>query len=179
LKRQNNLQAVKFRVEILPKAFDSSSVAVRPATAEDLTSVFGIEHASSSAAHWGHSEYERALSSRERVFLVAEMPTGEAANYKIVGFLVVWTATQEWELENIAVSPAVRRCGIGRTLMNALIQRARPSTAVEIRQEIRASNTAAHNLALSVGFLPEGERKAYYRDPPEDGRLFRYLFPKR
>jgi [ribosomal protein S18]-alanine N-acetyltransferase len=140
--------------------------------------VFGIEHASSSAAHWGHSEYERALNCRERVFLVAEMATGEAANHKILGFLVAWTATQEWELENIAVSPAVRRCGIGRALMNALIQRARPST-VEIRQEIRVSNTAAHNLALSVGFLPGGERKGYYRDPPEGARLFRYLFPKR
>jgi ribosomal-protein-alanine acetyltransferase len=166
-------------VEILPKAFDHSSVAVRSAMLEDLTSVFSIEHASSSAAHWAHSEYERALSSRKRVFLVAEMATGEEANQKIVGFLLAWTATQEWELENIAVSPKVRRCGIGQALMNALIQHARVNGAVEIRQEIRASNTAAHTLALSVGFLAEGERKAYYRDPPEDARLFRYLFPKR
>jgi ribosomal-protein-alanine acetyltransferase len=164
-------------VEILPKAFDPSSVTVRSATAKDLTSVFGIEHASSSAAHWGHSEYERALSSRERVFLVAEIATGEAS-HNIVGFLIASTATQEWELENIAVSPGARRRGIGRALMNALIQHARPNGAIEIRQEIRASNTAAQNLARSAGFMAEGRRKDYYRDPPEDARLFRYLFPK-
>ncbi|HEX4662786.1 MAG TPA: ribosomal protein S18-alanine N-acetyltransferase [Terriglobales bacterium] len=144
----------------------------------DLTSVFGIEHASSSAAHWGHLEYQQALRSRERVFLVAEMAPEEAAKHEIVGFLVASTATQEWELENIAVAPASRRRGIGRALMNALIQHARLSGSVEIRQEIRASNTTAQYLARSVGFLEEGRRKGYYRDPREDARLFRYLVPK-
>ena len=165
-------------MEIVFQASDSSNVAVRLATAKDLISVFGIAHASSSAAHWANSEYERALSSGERVFLVAERVTGEAAEHEIVGFLLTSTATQEWELENIAVSPAARRSGIGRALMNALIQHARPSGAVEIRQEIRASNTAAQNLARAVGFLAEGRRKGYYRDPREDALLFRYLVPK-
>lgn len=93
----------------------------------------------------------------------------------VVGFLVASTAISEWELENIAVAPESRKQGIGRALLGSLIVRARESGAKEIRQEIRASNSAAQKLGLSVGFIQEGRRPSYYRDPVEDALLFKYL----
>ena len=99
----------------------------------------------------------------------------EQGQSEILGFLVASVAIKEWELENIAVTPQAQRGGIGRALMMALIDRARQANATEIRQEIRASNTAAQKLGLSVGFIQEGRRRNYYRDPVEDALLFKHL----
>jgi len=149
-----------------------SLVTIRNATAEDLVSVFKIEHDAPAAAHWKHSEYEKALNDPERLFLVA----AEESDQQVIGFLVAWTGTDEWELENIVVSETARRRGIGRALMRALIEQALHRGAAEIRQELRASNTAAQSLGRSVGFFPEGRRKGYYSQPAEDALLFKYLF---
>jgi ribosomal protein S18 acetylase RimI-like enzyme len=59
--------------------------------------------------------------------------------------------------------------------VNFLIDRAREAGATEIRQEIRVSNTAAQKLGLSVGFIQQGRRPDYYRDPVEDALLFKHL----
>jgi [ribosomal protein S18]-alanine N-acetyltransferase len=152
-----------------------SPVTIRPAVAADLVSVLAIQRDSSSAAHWKDSNYAKALKEPERLFLVAV----EEVDNRVIGFVVASTVTEEWELENIAVSPAARRQGVGRALMNALIQQAEHRGALEIRQEVRASNTAAQKLGRSAGFVPEGRRKGYYRNPVEDALLFKYLAAKR
>lgn len=149
------------------------AIRVRTAEAEDLAKVVQIERECSSAAHWQETAYRKAVTVDHRLLLVAEC--GE----HLLGFLVASTATQEWELENIAVSPAVRRQGVGRALISTLINEAKSSKATEIRQEIRASNLAAQQLGQSVGFVQEGQRKGYYRDPTEDALLFKYLVQKR
>jgi ribosomal-protein-alanine N-acetyltransferase len=143
--------------------------SLRLARAEDLPSILQIEHNSHSAAHWPERDYQQAIAQAERLVLVAEKAS------ELLGFLVASTATKEWELENIAVAPAVRRRGVGRALMLALIVSARQAKAAEIRQEIRASNTVAQQLGQSVGFVQEGRRRDYYCDPTEDALLFKYL----
>lgn len=149
------------------------ALVVRDARKTDISAIMGIENASPTAAHWSNSHYGEALSEPERLILVAEQDQSD-----VVGFLVASTAIWEWELENIAVSPIARRRGIGRTLMTALIDRARQTGATEIRQEIRASNTAAQKLGLSVGFIQQGRRSNYYRDPVEDALLFKHLLDR-
>lgn len=145
------------------------SLSVRLARAEDLSSILDIECASPTAAHWLRAEYEKAIAQSERLVLVA---TGTA---RLLGFLVAAIATEEWELENIAVAHTARRRGVGRALMKALIVHARTAKAIEIRQEIRASNSVAQQLGHSVGFQQEGRRTDYYRSPTEDALLFKYL----
>src|SRR5438270_11255072 len=108
-----------------------SNLEIRAVTLADLPAIVQIEQASPSAAHWSESQYGKALNSLGRLLLVAEV------DGRVAGFLAASTATQEWELENIAVAPTELRRGIGRALMNALIARARGNGASEIRQEIR------------------------------------------
>jgi [ribosomal protein S18]-alanine N-acetyltransferase len=146
------------------------ALVVRDARKSDISAIRGIENASPTAAHWSESHYGEALSAPERLILVAEQDQSG-----VVGFLVASIAIREWELENIAVSPAARRRGIGRALMTALIDRARRTGSTEIRQEVRASNLAAQNLGLSVGFVQQGRRSNYYRDPVEDALLLKHL----
>ena len=151
---------------------DMTCPSVRRARTDDLPSIFEIELASLTAAHWTKSQYEQILTGEERLFLVAEESS------RILGYLVVSTQTSEWELENIAVAPDARRRGVGRALMNALLQHAQKAGATEIRQEIRRSNLAAQQLGRSVGFRQQGLRRDYYRVPQEDALLFNYLLDK-
>ena len=104
-----------------------------------------------------------------KLFLVAER------EHSVLGFVIVSTLIQEWELENIAVLPAARRQRIGSALMRAIISAGQRAGATEIRQEIRASNLAAQGMGQQVGFIQDGCRPGYYRDPPEDALLFKYL----
>ena len=143
---------------------------IRDASAGDISAIVAIQNASSNSAHWSKSHYGKALEQAERLILIAE-----ENEWGILGFLVASIVVDEWELENIAVAPDARRRGIGCALMSALIDRARQSNATEIRQEIRESNTAAQKLGLSVGFMQEGRRPSYYRDPIEDALLFKHL----
>jgi ribosomal-protein-alanine N-acetyltransferase len=145
---------------------------IRAATHADVAIIFQIEQASSTAAHWLESQYKRIVSDAEHLLLVAEVTE------KVVGFVVASTATEEWELENIAVLTSKRRKGIGRALMNALLTQAKAAGASEIRQEIRASNLAAQQLGQAAGFRQEGCRPGYYRHPQEDALLFKYLVRK-
>ena len=144
-------------------------LVIRAAIHSDLDAVLAIEQASQTAAHWPRAKYETAIGHNQTLFLIAERG-GE-----VVGFILASTAIQEWELENVAVLPSVRRQRIGLALLNAIISAAERAVATEIRQEIRASNLAAQRLGQHAGFIQEGRRPGYYRDPQEDALLFKYL----
>lgn len=146
-------------------------LTIRLATVADLPAILAIERASPAAAHWPNSEYAGAVTSPTRLTLVAEEDS------EIVGFVVALTAVSEWDLENIAVHPDSRRRGVGRALMQAFIDAGAQARATEIRQEIRASNLAAQRLAQSCGFLQEGRRAGYYREPMDDAMLFKLMIP--
>jgi ribosomal-protein-alanine N-acetyltransferase len=144
-------------------------LVIRAAIHSDLDAVLAIEQASRTAAHWPRAQYETAMGNNQTLFLIAER--GD----EVVGFILASTAIQEWELENVAVLPSVRRQRIGLALINALISAAEEAVATEIRQEIRASNLAAQRLGQRAGFIQDGRRPGYYRDPQEDALLFKYL----
>ena len=96
-----------------------SNMEIRAATLADLPAILQIEQACPAAAHWSESQYGKAVAGPGRLVLVAE--TGG----RVAGFLVASTATQEWELENIAVGPAARRQGIGRALIGRMLAEAK------------------------------------------------------
>lgn len=146
-----------------------NAVSIRRAIEADLPAILQIQRDSPTAAHWPEGSYEEAIRQNTRLVLVAEQ------SGQILGFLLASTATEEWELENIAVGTSRRRQGIGRALLKALIRQAQDSGASEIRQEIRASNLAAQRTGQAVGFVQVGRRTSYYRDPDEDALLFNYL----
>ena len=146
-----------------------SMLMIRPAIERDLDMVLAIEQSAGTAAHWTEPQYKIAIVQPERLFFVAE------EGGSILGFLIAFTGTPEWELENLAVLASARKRGIGRTLMEALIRAAQQANASEIRQEIRASNHPAQALGQKMRFVQQGRRRGYYREPDEDALLFKYL----
>ena len=75
------------------------------------------------------------------------------------GFILVRAAAGEAEILTLAVAPAARRQGLGRTLLDAAIARLGPA---ELFLEVAADNAAAIALYQAAGFKQVGIRRGYY-----------------
>ena len=151
----------------------NSTTYVRLATIDDLGDIVNLERQSDSAAHWKEDQYEQSIRSGAdetygRLVLVAQQ-----AALAVPGFLVARHLSPEWELENIVVSSACQRQGIGRSLLEALVAHARGTNSAAIFLEVRESNASARALYDSAGFRQTGRRKSYYTNPLEDAILYR------
>lgn len=98
------------------------------------------------------------------VWLFLARLNGEAA-----GFALSRIVLDEAELLLLAVQPARRRFGVGRTLLSAVVDEARARGGTRLHLEMRDGNPAA-NLYRAAGFNEIGRRKRYYRG--RDGSSF-------
>jgi len=90
------------------------------------------------------------------------------AGERAVGYIIYWLLPREIDVHNLAVDPAYRRQGIGKTLLYAAIDEARRQRVSRVTLEVRKSNEAAQRLYQSLGFIAQGVRKGYYSDDGED-----------
>ncbi len=151
---------------------------LRLGTPEDIPRLLELAQKSATAAHWALADYEHLFAPKlvqKSCLLVAE--TGGIVN----GFLVARGLEGDWEIENIVVSPDLRRRGLGTELMRGFLGHAVGShdsgTAVKtVHLEVRESNLAAQELYKTLGFANIGRRKSYYSGPPEDAILLKLSF---
>lgn len=129
---------------------------------------------------WSQQLYESLFASRgaqhvERLaWLVEDEPSAPSQKTPaILAFLVARRVLEEWELENIVVKIAARRCGMGTCLLNELVAHARSQRGSAILLEVRESNYAARALYRKMSFEETGLRKSYYIEPAEDAILYR------
>lgn len=87
---------------------------------------------------------------------------------KSVGYIIYWLLPREIDIHNLAVHPDFRRLGIGKTLLEAVIDEARRHAVDRVTLEVRKSNEAAKKLYQVLGFSAKGLRKGYYSDDGED-----------
>ncbi len=87
---------------------------------------------------------------------------------KVIGYGGIWIVLDEAHITTLAVHPAYRRNGVGKSLLNALLDVAKNRKVRNIILEVRASNFPAQNLYQKFGFKPIGIRKKYYSRPEED-----------
>lgn len=80
-------------------------------------------------------------------------------------------AAGEAELLRIAVDPALRRGGHGRSLLRHSEAHLSRMGVTTLHLEVRISNAPARRLYESEGWKAGGVRKAYYRDG-EDAALY-------
>ena len=86
---------------------------------------------------------------------------------QVAGFTLVRAAPGEEELLLIAVKPEFRGQGLGRRLLDSVLEDARKRGAQRVFLEMRHNNPTAA-LYGAVGFEPIGHRRDYYR--LRDGR---------
>lgn len=82
---------------------------------------------------------------------------------RVIGYAVQSTAAGESQLLNIAIDPAEQGRGLGRILLQWLIEQARRAQAEMLFLEVRLSNLPAQALYEGLGFNEIGMRRAYYR----------------
>ena len=86
----------------------------------------------------------------------------------MLGYCIVSLAAGEAHIMNICVDPAVQKQGVGRKMVEHMIDVAKKEKASSIFLEVRPSNKSAISLYEGLGFNEIGIRKAYY--PGENGR---------
>jgi len=87
---------------------------------------------------------------------------------KILAYAFVLTAVGEAQILNITVAPERQGQGLGRRLMEYLLDRARDDGCTVVLLEVRRSNKPARLLYERLGFATVGVRKGYY--PSAEGR---------
>lgn len=80
-----------------------------------------------------------------------------------LAFALCRQVLDEVELLLCATHPDLRRRGIGRQTMAAVIQESRRRGAVRLFLEVRTSNATAKAMYAACGLQAQGVRKAYYR----------------
>lgn len=129
-------------------------------TPNDLAAAYAIE-LRSHAFPW--SEKTFASNQGERYFNLRLDVDG-----KLAAFAVTQVILDEATLFNIAVDPAYQRQGLGKALLEHLIQELEKRDVFTLWLEVRASNVAARTLYESLGFNEATVRRNYY--PAKEGR---------
>ncbi len=86
-----------------------------------------------------------------------------------IGYGGLLTVLDEGQITNIAVHPDHRKKGIGKAILEELINESRKRDIRELSLEVRQSNLPAKALYQSHRFEIAGVRKGFYRHPTEDG----------
>jgi ribosomal-protein-alanine N-acetyltransferase len=168
-----------------------STVRVRPAEPADLPRLVEIASHSATAAQWGQAEYLKLFVSDQTEAQLEANPQIIDPNIKgqtrtalvverdgsVAGFIVGREVEDEWEIENIAVTGAARRRGLGSRLVGELLDFARSRGGKSVFLEVRESNRAARSLYEKWAFVEVGRRKMYYQNPAEDALIMKFKFP--
>lgn len=80
-----------------------------------------------------------------------------------IAFALCRQVLDEVELLLCAAHPDHRRAGLGRQIIQAVVDVARSRNAVRLFLEVRASNNSARALYAACGMQQQGVRKSYYR----------------
>jgi ribosomal-protein-alanine N-acetyltransferase len=81
---------------------------------------------------------------------------------QIVGYGVMSVVVDECHLLNICIDPGWQRLGLGRRLVERLLQLGRQHGAEAAYLEVRESNRPARRLYRQIGFVEVGQRRDYY-----------------
>jgi ribosomal-protein-alanine N-acetyltransferase len=143
---------------------------IRPLVSGDLPDVLALE----SLAHafpWTRGNFEDALAGG--YYMVVLELDGQLAGYGIVQVIL-----DEGHLLNITIAPTLHGRGLGRELLQHLMEVARSRTDT-LFLEVRPSNRRAVALYHAAGFNEIGLRRNYYPAPGggrEDALLMALAF---
>jgi [ribosomal protein S18]-alanine N-acetyltransferase len=145
----------------------SPSLTIEPAAPSDVEAIVAIEQ-ESFASPWSRKTFEADLNENPfSRFYVARLD----ACPEPVGYVCFWIVFEELRLMNLAVTPSLRRRGIGRALLGRALLLGQNQGARRALLEVRASNAAALALYRETGFVQKGIRTKYYINPVEDAVL--------
>jgi ribosomal-protein-alanine N-acetyltransferase len=145
-------------------------ISITGMTEHDLLEVVEIEE-STGLSRWGWAAYYSELQgSNKDLMLVARIADAERRRHtpRLAGYIVSRMGAGELHINNVAVRDIYRRRGIGRALLNRILETGRLAGVPHAFLELRAGNTAALALYEECGFHLTSRRRNYYSEPVED-----------
>ena len=95
-------------------------------------------------------------------------------NGDVAGYIGSHNILGEVYITNVAVFSDFRRNGVGKELVEFLVNQMKSENADFVTLEVRKSNANAISLYEKCGFEKVGERKDFYEKPREDAVLMTY-----
>lgn len=131
---------------------------------DDLEQVVEIERQNFSVP-WTENGFFSFLIRNDTLFLVAK------EEEQVLGYMGIMMVLDEGEITNVSVTEKSRRKGVGRLLVQTMLDRMRAAGIQTIHLEVRKSNAPAIALYETFDFVQDGVRKNYYEEPTEDAIL--------
>ena len=141
-----------------------SNLVIQPMQPQDLEEVLKIENVSFSDP-WSKSSFLAELDFPSSWIWAAKLDS------KLIGYCCCWEIEDELQIANLAVHPDFRKQGIGKKILQEILNQACQKKLKKLTLEVRESNQAALKLYSGFGFSEIGRRKKYYRKPDEDGLI--------
>lgn len=153
---------------------------LRELTVADLPRLVDLERELFGPSAWSRSMLHEELRGPGRWYVGVEGPARAAvgavgapptaAGTEVVAYAGLWFDGEVAQVMTIGVQAAAQRRGLGRRLLDALVERARGLGAEAVLLEVRVDNAAALALYESAGFTVLARRRRYYQ--PEDVDAF-------
>ncbi len=135
-------------------------IRISEMAAEDIPEVAALERQTFSVP-WSENSFRTSLRLPDTLYLTVRQE-GRLAGY--CGFL---QSSDEADVMNVAVAPEFRNRGVGRRMLQELMERGRGRGVLRYTLEVRQSNAAAIHLYEKLGFVFAGIRKNFYEKPTE------------
>lgn len=151
-----------------------SAWAIRLAVESDLDEIMDLENACFGTDAWPRDVMEFDVLAHHTVYLAA------IQDEKLVAFggISKVPASDQADIQTIAVYPHLRGRGLGKALLGELLQAAKKLHAAEVFLEVRADNPEAQGLYKSFGFEHIDTRKRYYQPDDVDAIIMRLQFSR-
>jgi ribosomal-protein-alanine acetyltransferase len=132
---------------------------IRIASEADLENIMQIEKACFGNDAWSKSNVKSEILAPHTTYVVAE------ESDSLIGYagLSKLTSSTSSDIQTIAVSESHRGLGVGRKLMESLLDFAREQNAKEVFLEVREDKPTPQKLYASLGFKAIDRRENYYQ----------------
>ena len=103
---------------------------------------------------WAKKDFYSFISNEDNIFILSHP--------KPVGYLKARVTRDEMEIISILIDKKFRKMGIGKSLLNKLLNFALKKKIQNIFLEVSVENIIAINLYEKFNFIKVGKRKDYY-----------------
>ena len=162
---RRHLRSVAKQMLVVNQTNEAVMVDIRTMTERDIPDVAKLE-AEVFTDPWSEKVYRETFALPGVEYVVA------CADNSIVGAAGVRNIVGTGEITNVMVKTGYRDRGIGRQMIEELLERGGKLGANDFTLEVRVGNNPAIKLYESLGFVCEGVRPGFYNNPKEDAAIY-------
>lgn len=144
-------------------------IQLRKFLLSDLKSIVEIEKSSFTTDVYSKKKFENLYKKHSDNFIVAKISN------KIIGYIIAHDGGGFVDFDSVAVDKKYRRLGVGRLLVNFMLNRFKQKSLKKASLEVRTTNKTAVSFYKNSGFKIARIIKNYYKDGKDVYRMEKKL----